>query len=173
MYGKDETGKDETGNRLPSSFIPQPFPAVKVALGADHRGFGLKENLKRWLAARGHEVIDFGPESAARVDYPDYAFKVAGAVARHRADQGILICSTGIGMSIAANKVRGARAALVDSVRLARLSREHNDANVLCLGADVVTVAQARRIAGVWLAAEFAGGRHARRVRKLGRLSRV
>jgi len=146
---------------------------VKVALGADHRGFGLKEDLKRWLAAYGHEVIDLGPANADRVDYPDYAFKVADAVARHRADRGILICSTGIGMSIAANKVRGVRAALADSVRLARLSREHNDANVLCLGADFLSASEARRIVGVWLRTEFAGGRHARRVRKLGRVGRV
>jgi ribose 5-phosphate isomerase B len=146
---------------------------VTVALGADHRGFALKEELKRWLAARGHKVIDFGPENVDRVDYPDYAFKVADAVARHQADRGILICSTGIGMSIAANKVRGVRAALADSVRLARLSREHNDANVLCLGADFVSAAEARRIVGVWLKTEFAGGRHARRVRKLGRVGRV
>jgi ribose 5-phosphate isomerase B len=173
LYGKDETGKDETGNRLPSSFIPRPFPAVRVALGADHRGFALKEELKRWLAARGHEVVDLGPESADRVDYPDYAFRVADAVAGRRADRGILICSTGIGMSIAANKVQGVRAALVDSVRLARLSREHNDANVLCLGADIVSAAEARRIVGVWMKTEFAGGRHARRVRKLERVSRV
>jgi ribose 5-phosphate isomerase B len=140
---------------------------VRIALGADHRGFTLKEDLKRWLAAHGHEVIDLGPENAGRVDYPDYAFKVARAVARRQADRGILTCSTGIGMSIAANKVRGVRAALVDSVRLARLSREHNDANVLCLGADFVPAAAARRIVGVWLKTEFAGGRHSRRVAKL------
>ena len=146
---------------------------MRIALGADHRGFALKEELKRWLAARGHEVIDLGPASADRIDYPDYAFKVADAVARHQADRGILICSTGIGMCIAANKVLGIRAALADSVRLARLSREHNDANVLCLGADFVSAAEARRIVGVWLRAEFAGGRHARRVRKLGRIGRV
>ena len=146
---------------------------MRIALGADHRGFGLKEELKRWLAVRGHEVIDFGPTSAARVDYPDYAFKVADAVTRRQADRGILVCSTGIGMSIAANKVPGVRAALADSVRLARLSRQHNDANVLCLGADFVSAAEAQRIVGVWLKTEFVGGRHARRVRKLGRLSRV
>jgi ribose 5-phosphate isomerase B len=146
---------------------------VRVALGADHRGFALKEELKRWLAARGHEIVDFGPASADRVDYPDYAFKVADAVVRHQADRGILICSTGIGMSIAANKVRGVRAALADSVRLARLSREHNDANVLCLGADFVSAAEARRIVSAWLRTEFAGGRHSRRVRKLGRTGRV
>jgi ribose 5-phosphate isomerase B len=146
---------------------------VKVALGADHRGFGLKEDLKRWLAARGYKVFDLGPASAERVDYPDYAFKVADAVNRHEADRGILICSTGIGMSIAANRVLGVRAALADRVRLARLSREHNDANVLCLGADILSATEARRIVGVWLKTEFAGGRHARRVRKLGRIGRV
>ena len=142
---------------------------MKVALGADHRGFALKENLKRWLTARGHEVIDFGPASADRVDYPDYAFRVARAVARSQAERGILICSTGIGMSIAANRARGVRAALADSVRQARLSREHNDANVLCLGADFVSVALARRIVGVWLRTEFAGGRHSRRLGKIAR----
>jgi ribose 5-phosphate isomerase B len=142
---------------------------VKIALGADHRGFALKEELKRWLTARGHEIVDFGPASSDRVDYPDYAFKVADAVARRRADRGTLICSTGIGMSIAANKVAGVRAALADSVRLARLSREHNDANVLCLGADFVSAAEARRIVGVWLKTEFAGGRHARRLEKIVR----
>ena len=146
---------------------------MRIAVGADHRGFTLKEELKAWLAARGHEVLDFGTDSAERVDYPDYAFKVARAVVRRQVDRGILICSTGIGMSIAANKARGVRAALADSVRLARLSREHNDANVLCLGADFVSAAEARRIVGVWLKTEFAGGRHARRVRKLERVGRV
>jgi ribose 5-phosphate isomerase B len=146
---------------------------VKVALGADHRGFALKQELKRWLAARGHKVFDLGPASTDRVDYPDYAFKVADAVIQRQADRGILICSTGIGMSIAANKVLGVRAALADSVRLARLSREHNDANVLCLGADTVSATEARRIVGVWLKSRFAGGRHARRVRKLGRIGKV
>ena len=142
---------------------------MKVALGADHRGLALKEELKRWLAARGHQVTDCGPESADRVDYPDFAFKVAGAVARHKAERGILMCSTGIGMSIAANRVRGVRAALVTSVRLARLSREHNDSNVLCIGADVISSSLVRRIVGVWLRTEFAGGRHKRRLSKIAR----
>lgn len=142
---------------------------MKVALGADHRGFALKEDLRRWLGGRGEEVIDFGTSNAEPVDYPDYAFKVARAVARHEAERGILICSTGIGMSIAANKVRGVRAALVDSIRLARLSREHNDTNVLCLGADFVSAAEARRIVGVWFRTEFAGGRHSRRLAKIAR----
>jgi RpiB/LacA/LacB family sugar-phosphate isomerase len=146
---------------------------VRVALGADHRGFALKQELKAWLAARGHEVLDFGADSAERVDYPDYAFKVAGAVQARKAERGILICSTGIGMSIAANRFPKVRAALCSSARLARLSREHNDANVLCLGADFVSGAEARRIVGVWLKTPFAGGRHAHRVRRLGLVGRV
>lgn len=142
---------------------------MRIALGADHRGFRLKEDLKRRLAACGHDVLDFGPAGADRVDYPDYAFRVANAVARHKVERGILICSTGIGMSIAANKVRGVRAALVDSIRLARMSREHNDSNVLCIGADVTPRGLARRIIGVWLKAEFVGGRHTRRLAKIAR----
>ncbi|MBN2465027.1 ribose 5-phosphate isomerase B [candidate division WOR-3 bacterium] len=142
---------------------------MKIALGADHRGFRLKEELKQWLAARGHEAVDLGTDGAGRVDYPDYAFKVADAVAGHEADRGILICSTGIGMSIAANKVHGVRAALVGSVRLARLARGHNDSNVLCIGADVIAGTLARRIVGTWLATKFAGGRHKRRLAKIAR----
>ena len=145
---------------------------MRVALGADHRGFALKEELKRWLAARGHEVVDLGPESADRVDYPDYAFRVADAVAGRRADRGILICSTGIGMSIAANKVQGVRAALVDSVRLARLSREHNDANVLAMGGRVIAAAYAKEIVTVWLATPFEGGRHVPRVEQIAAIER-
>jgi ribose 5-phosphate isomerase B len=146
---------------------------MRVAVGADHRGFALKEELKAWLAARGHEVLDYGTDSTERVDYPDYGFKVADAVQARKAERGILICSTGIGMSIAANRFPKVRAALCTSVRLARLSREHNDANVLCLGADFVSAAEARRIVGVWLKTGFAGGRHERRVRKLGQVGRV
>ena len=140
---------------------------MRIALGTDHRGFALKEALKVWLVARGHEILDFGTDSADRVDYPDYAFKVADVVSRYLAERGMLICSTGIGMSIAANRFPKVRAALCSSVRLARLSREHNDANVLCLGADFVSVAGARRILGVWLRTEFAGGRHVRRIARL------
>lgn len=146
---------------------------MRIALGADHRGFVLKEALKVWLVARGHEILDFGTDSADRVDYPDYAFKVADAVSRQLVERGMLICSTGIGMSIAANRFPKVRAALCSSVRLARLSREHNDANVLCLGADFVSEAGVRRIVGAWLKADFAGGRHSRRVRKLGHVGRA
>ena len=142
---------------------------MRIAVGADHRGFALKEELKAWLAARGHAVLDCGTDSTERVDYPVYAFKVADAVSRRGAERGILICSTGIGMSIAANRFSKVRAALCSSARLARLSREHNDANVLCLGADFVSVAGARRIVGAWLKADFAGGRHSRRLAKIAR----
>jgi ribose 5-phosphate isomerase B len=146
---------------------------MRIAVGTDHRGFALKEELKAWLAARGHEVLDYGTDSTERVDYPDFGFKVADAVQARKVQRGILICSTGIGMSIAANRFLKVRAALCTSVRLARLSREHNDANVLCLGADFVSAAEARRIVGVWLKTGFAGGRHERRVRKLGQVGRV
>jgi ribose 5-phosphate isomerase B len=142
---------------------------VKVALGADHRGYELKEALKRWLDVHGYAVVDLGPACADRADYPEYAFKVAEAVARRRAERGVLVCSTGVGMSIAANKVRGVRAALVDSASLARLSREHNDSNVLCLGADVTGASSAKRILGIWLRTGFAGGRHARRLARIAR----
>ncbi|MFO7638466.1 MAG: ribose 5-phosphate isomerase B [bacterium] len=142
---------------------------MRVALGADHRGFALKERLKRRLAADGHRVTDFGADSAASCDYPDFACRVARAVARGRAQRGILICGTGIGMSIAANRVPGVRAALCHSPAQAESSRRHNRANVLCLGADVIAVPTALRTARTWLATGFEGGRHARRVRKLER----
>jgi ribose 5-phosphate isomerase B len=141
---------------------------VTVAVGADHRGYALKESLKRWLAAHGHRVLDCGCDGPDRADYPDHAFLVARAVQRGRAARGLLVCSTGIGMSIAANRLPRVRAALCRDVRLARLSRQHNDSNVLCLGADYVTPAVARRILAAWLDEKFAGGRHARRVRMLG-----
>lgn len=142
---------------------------MTVALGADHRGFALKEQLRRYLAGAGHRVRDMGTFATASTDYPDYGFAVARAVAAGRAQRGILICATGIGMCIAANRFPRVRAALCASVRLARLSREHNDANVLCLGADTVSWPLARRIVRVWLGTQFAGGRHRRRRDKLAR----
>ena len=142
---------------------------MRIALGADHRGFRLKELLKTWLARRGHVAVDMGTTVAERADYPDFAFAVAEAVARRKVERGILICSTGIGMSMAANRVAGVRAALCLNARMARMSREHNDANVICLGADLVTVRQAGRILSVWLRTGFAGGRHRRRLRKIAR----
>lgn len=147
---------------------------LKVALGADHRGFELKEQLKSYLESLGHRVADLGIRAAdyqpgIRVDYPDYAYAVARRVSRHQAQRGVLVCATGIGMAIAANKVKGVRAALCLNEKMARLSREHNDANLLCLGADLVSPARAKRIVAVWLGTGFAGGRHRRRVAKLNR----
>ena len=146
--------------------------AMKIALGADHAGFELKEKIKQKLAAEGITVDDRGTDSTVSVDYPDYARKVAEEVAAHGADLGILVCSTGIGMSIAANKVPGVRAAKVDTEFEAERSREHNDANVLTLGADTVAPDEALKIVDKWLATPFAGGRHERRVEKITAIER-
>ncbi|MEO0085056.1 MAG: ribose 5-phosphate isomerase B [candidate division WOR-3 bacterium] len=142
---------------------------MTVALGADHRGFPLKEKLRQYLVRAGHQVRDMGTFSTESADYPDYGFAVARAVASGRVQRGVLVCATGIGMCIAANRFPKVRAALVSSVRLARLAREHNDSNVLCLGADTVSWPRARRIVRVWLDTGFAGGRHRRRRDKLAR----
>lgn len=143
-----------------------------IALGADHAGFPLKEDLKVWLIGRGYEVVDCGAQSSESVDYPDYAAAVAGAVTAGKAERGVLVCGSGIGMAMAANKVPGIRAAACADVYTARLSREHNDANVLALGARITARDAAVEILGAWLAAEFAGGRHARRVDKIAALER-
>ena len=141
---------------------------MKIALGADHAGFELKEKIKQRLLGAGITVDDCGTHSTASVDYPDYAQMVAEGVAAKAADLGILVCSTGIGMSIAANKVPGVRAAKVDTEFEAERSREHNDANVLALGADTVSADQALKIVEKWLATPFSNGeRHERRVRKI------
>jgi ribose 5-phosphate isomerase B len=126
--------------------------------------------LKLWLTARGHEVLDFGTNSAEVVDYPDYAVLVAEAVTRGSAACGVLVCGTGIGMAIAANKVPGARAAACADAEAARLSREHNDANILTLGARVLPREGAFSIIETWLKTDFIGGRHVRRVEKLAAL---
>jgi ribose 5-phosphate isomerase B len=144
-----------------------------IAVGADHAGFSLKEELKLWLTARGHEVLDFGTNSADVVDYPDYAVLVAEAVTRGSATRGVLVCGTGIGMAIAANKVRGARAAACGDAEAARMSREHNDANILTLGARLIERESAFSILETWLKADFVGGRHARRIAKLAALERL
>jgi RpiB/LacA/LacB family sugar-phosphate isomerase len=143
-----------------------------VALGADHAGYALKEELKSWLLTRGHEVVDCGTESTGSVDYPDYAVRVGSVVASGEAARGVLVCGTGVGMAIAANKIPGVRAAACADAYTARLAREHNDANVLALGARVTARDAAVEILAAWLGAEFAGGRHARRVAKLAELDR-
>ena len=143
-----------------------------IAVGADHAGFPLKEELKAWLAPRGHRVLDFGTHSTDSVDYPDYAAAVAHAVIGGQAERGVLVCGSGIGMAMAANKVPGIRAAVCGDPRAAELSREHNDANVLALAGRTTAREQAIAILEAWLAAAFQGGRHARRIEKLAALER-
>jgi ribose 5-phosphate isomerase B len=138
-----------------------------VAIGADHGGFERKEELKRHLRDWGYRVLDLGTDGAAPVDYPDFAEAVANAVARGDASLGVILDSAGIGSAIAANKVAGVRAALCYDRATARNSREHNDANVLSLGAKLISAEAAREILAVWLSTQFAGGRHQRRVDKI------
>ena len=138
-----------------------------VAIGADHGGFELKEQLKAYLRDWGYNFLDLGTDSTAAVDYPDFAEAVANAVARGDAWLGVVVDSAGIGSSIAANKVAGARAALCYDRATARNSREHNDANVLSLGAKLISPEAAREILAIWLSTPFAGGRHQRRVDKI------
>src|ERR1035437_1107045 len=138
-----------------------------IAIGADHGGYELKEALKQHLEKRGVSVADFGTSSKEPTDYPDYAQAVAQSVARHEAQLGVLICTTGIGMSIAANKVAGVRAALVGDVAIAALARKHNNANVLCLAGKTTRPEEAERILDAFLDARFEGGRHERRVNKM------
>ncbi len=143
---------------------------MKIAIAADHAGFPLKEKIRLRLAAEGHELVDFGTSSPDSCDYPDFAQPVAWEVAHHHADRGILVCSTGIGMAIAANKVNGIRAAPAQSEDEVRLTREHNDANVLALGARYLDEQEAAHLVEIFLSTEFQGGRHARRLAKIAQL---
>src|SRR5437879_11453794 len=145
---------------------------VVVPLGADDAGFPLKEDPKAGLISRGHDVVDLGTHSAESVDYPDFAVGVGSAVSAGKADRGVLVCGTGIGMAMAANKVPGVRAAACSDAFTARMSREHNDANILAVGARITGRDTAIEILETWLVAEFAGGRHARRVDKIVELDR-
>ena len=140
---------------------------MKIALGGDHRAVAYKELAKRLVQELGHEAVDFGTDGEESADYPDFAFPVARAVASGEADRGILVCGTGIGMSMAANKVSGIRAAVVHDEETASLSRSHNDANVLCVGSATVDAETLERIVRTWFSTEFEGGRHARRVGKI------
>jgi ribose 5-phosphate isomerase B len=140
---------------------------VRIALGCDHRGLELKQEIMGLLDELGHDYQDFGGYNTDPVDYPDIAKQVAEAVASGEFDQGILICSSGIGMSIAANKVRGIRAALCCTTFGAERARRHNDANVLCLGQDTLDIASALDIVRVYLSTTFEGGRHLRRLEKI------
>jgi ribose 5-phosphate isomerase B len=143
---------------------------VRIALGCDHRGLKLKQAIMGLLTELGHEYEDFGCYSSDPVDYPDFANKVTGAVVSEKFEHGILICSTGIGMSIAANKVKGIRAALCCNIFAAEGARRHNDANILCLGEDALEQASALAIVKVYLSTPFEGGRHLRRLEKIRNL---
>jgi ribose 5-phosphate isomerase B len=145
---------------------------MKIALGADHAGYQLKDKIKHHLEQQGLEVRDEGTSSGESVDYPDFARLVAHDVCEQRADYGILVCGSGIGMTIAANKVIGVRAANVSSEYEAQMSREHNNANVLALGARIVQEDEALRIVDKWLTTQFAGGRHERRVEKISEIEK-
>ncbi len=145
---------------------------MKIAIGADHAGFAAKEEIKSVIKALGHQVLDQGTTSDASVDYPDYAEKVARAVIGGEADRGVLICGTGIGMSIAANKIDGIRAAVVTDEKTAELSRKHNDANIFCAGARNTPVVRIAESLKVWLQTEFEGGRHLSRVGKIAALEK-
>lgn len=142
---------------------------MKIAIGSDHAGYRLKEEIKAHLVQKGpeNEIIDCGTISEASVDYPDFAEAVAKRVASGECEKGIIVCGTGIGVSIAANKVKGIRAALCGDVFSARSSRAHNDANILCLGERVVGRGLAMMIVEEWLNTPFEGGRHERRVKKI------
>lgn len=145
---------------------------LKIAIGSDHAGYPLKNEVIKLLEEEGFEYIDMGTDSTESVDYPDFAYKVADSVSTGECDRGILICGTGIGMSITANKVEGIRAALCHDVFSARATRNHNNSNVLTMGSRVIGPGLAREIVRAWLGAEFDGGRHERRVNKITSIER-
>ena len=151
---------------------PRAASTRNVALGADHGGYAMKEDLKAYLAELDYEVIDCGTHSTASVDYPDFAYAVAKLVSEGRAWRGIIVDGAGIGSCMAANKVPGVRAAMCYDHATAVNSREHNDANILSLGGMLLGSALARQIVRTWLSTDFGGGRHARRVEKIGDIER-
>ena len=140
---------------------------MKIAIGSDHRGYPLKERLRELLSGDGHEVVDMGTDSTDPADYPDSAISVAEKIAGGKADRGIVICGSGIGTSIAANKVDGVRAALCRTVDDARMTRRHNDSNVLALSESSMDDERLEEMVRVWIETEFEGGRHQRRVDKI------
>src|SRR5688500_6501343 len=147
--------------------------ADRIAIASDHAAFDLKAQLAEHLRAAGHDVLDLGPEGADPVDYPDYGYKLAAAIASGEATRGIAICGSGIGISIAVNRNPAARAALVSEPLSARLAREHNDANVIAMGARLIGIEMAKECVDVFLATPFGGDRHQRRVEKLSNPSFV
>lgn len=142
---------------------------MKVAIASDHAGFDQKAPVKEYVEKLGNEVVDLGPDNAERCDYPDYADRVARYVAAGKADRGILICGTGIGMALTADKVAGIRAAVIQTPQFAELFREHNDGNVLCISGRFTALDTNKEIVRVFLTQSFAGGRHAGRVEKIMR----
>jgi len=140
---------------------------MKIAVGSDHRGFEAKQQIKAMIEQLGHECIDVGTSDSNPVDYPDLAYMAAMAVSNKQAQRAILVCGTGIGMSITANKIKGIRAALCHDELSAQISRHHNDANVLCISGDLTGEVLLRKIVEVWLTTDFSGGRHLRRVKKI------
>ena len=143
---------------------------MKIAVASDHRGFVVKEKIIRMINGMGHEALDYGPSTAEAVDYPEFASKVAKAISEKQIDRGILICGSGIGMCIVANKYDGVRAAPCHDDLTAEMSRLHNDANVLCLSADLLGDRLVNRMVEIWLATEFEGGRHARRLERIAEI---
>ena len=173
VMGKTETIIKQPSNETPMSDVTQKRSSIrKIAIGCDHGGFSLKEELKRFLEDDGFTVRDMGTDSTDSVDYPDFAEKVARSVASGDCDRGIMIDSIGIASAMAANKIRGIRAAPCRDVTTARSSREHNNANVLTLGGKVLEDTLAKEIVSAWLSTEFAGGRHWPRVNKIMALER-
>jgi ribose 5-phosphate isomerase B len=140
---------------------------MKIAVASDHAGFAYKEKVKQYLAAKGFEIVDYGTYSDERSDYPDFAHKAAEGMLRGEAERGVFVCGSGIGISIAANRHKGIRAVDAVTEEMARLARQHNDANVLALGERLITWEQAEKIIDAFFAAEFEGGRHTDRVRKI------
>ena len=145
---------------------------MRLAMGCDHAGYPLKVSLKAFLSERGHEVLDFGTDSEEMVDYPDFCAATARAVVDGRAERGIVLGGSGQGEQLAANKVKGTRAALCNDLHLAELSRRHNDANVLAMGGRIVAVQLAEEIVQLWLATPFEGGRHERRLLQVAEIER-
>ncbi|MDO8644627.1 MAG: ribose 5-phosphate isomerase B [bacterium] len=140
---------------------------MKIALASDHGGFALKEAVKKVLSEKGVSCDDLGVHSEESVDYPDYAVRVAELVSQNKVDAGILVCGTGLGMSMVANKFKGVRAAVVTDPFSAQMAKEHNNANILCLGGRVTEPKKAEELVLTWLRADYAGGRHDRRLRKI------
>jgi len=140
---------------------------MKLAAASDHAGYELKEDIKKYLESDGHTVEDFGCYDTESCDYPDYAQRLCEAILAGACERGVLICGTGLGMSYAANRYKGIRAALCMNTEMAKMSRAHNDANVLVLGARLIDPAVARDILRVWMETPFEGGRHLRRIRKI------